>query len=170
MRLATASPSTPAPGVGGLSAGRALSGLSPGLMTGTATAALTETARPGSGRRASLVSTTANIGGLGLGPLLAGLLAQYAPRPTVLPYLVQLGLVAVAGLGLLAVPETVSERSALSLRVRGFGMPQAGRAAVIAAGFAGLAAFSPLGLVSARAPTFLPRVLHGTRHAVAGAV
>jgi hypothetical protein len=58
------------------------------------------------------------------GQLLAGLLAQYAPQPTVLPFVVQLGLVAAAGLGLLAVPETVSDRSALSLRFRGLGIPQ----------------------------------------------
>ena len=114
-----------APGLGWLFAGRVLSGLSAGLMTGAATAALTETARPGAGRRASLVSTTANMGGLGLGPLLAGLLAQYAPGPTVLPFVAQLGLVAIAGLGLLAIPETVRERSPLSLRFRGLGIPQA---------------------------------------------
>ena len=65
-----------APSVGWLFLGRVLSGLSAGLITGTATAALTETAGAGPGRRASLVSTTANMGGLGLGPLLAGLLAQ----------------------------------------------------------------------------------------------
>ena len=159
-----------APDVGWLFVGRVLSGLSAGLMTGTATAALTETARPGSGRRASLVSSAANLGGLGLGPLLAGLLAQYAPQPTVLPFLVQLGLVAVAGLGLLVVPETVSERSALSLRFRGLGIPQAGRAEFIAAGFAGFAAFSLLGLFSALVPTFLGGVLHDTSHATAGAV
>ncbi len=159
-----------APGVGWLFAGRVLSGLSAGLMTGTATAALTETARTGSGRRASLVSTTANIGGLGLGPLLAGLLAQHAPEPTVLPYLVQLGLVALAGLGLLVVPETVSERPALSLMFRGVGIPRAGRAEFVAAGLAAFAAFSLLGLFSALAPTFLAGVLHDTSHALAGAV
>jgi MFS family permease len=159
-----------APDVGVLFLGRVLSGLSAGLMTGTATAALTETARPGSGRRASLVATTANMGGLGLGPLLAGLLAQYAPQPTVLPFLVQLGLAAVAGLGLLVVPETVSERSKLSLRFRGFGIPQAGRAEFIAAGFAAFTAFSLLGLFSSLVPTFLGSVLHDTSHAVAGAV
>jgi MFS family permease len=159
-----------APGVGWLFLGRVLSGLSAGLITGTATAALTETARPGSGRRASLVSTTVNMGGLGLGPLLAGLLAQYAPQPTVLPFLVQLGLVAIAGLGLLMVPETVSRRSALSLRFRGLGIPLAGRAEFIAAGCAGFAAFSLLGLFSALVPTFLSGVLHDTSHAVAGAV
>jgi MFS family permease len=159
-----------APGVGWLFLGRLLSGLSAGLMTGTATAALTETARPGSGSRASLVATTANMGGLGLGPLLAGLLAQYAPQPTVLPFVVQLGLVAVAGLGLLVVPETVTDRSALSLRFHGFGIPEAGRAEFIAAGFAGFAAFSLLGLFSSLVPTFLSGVLHDTSHAVAGAV
>ena len=159
-----------APNVGWLFAGRVLSGLSAGLMTGTATAALTETARSGAGRRASLVSSAANLGGLALGPLLAGLLAQYAPDPTVLPFVVQLGLVAAAGLGLLVVPETVSARSALSLRFRGLGIPQAGRAAFVAAGFAGFAAFSLLGLFSALVPTFLVGVLHDTSHAVAGAV
>ncbi len=159
-----------APDVGWLFLGRLLSGLSAGLITGTATAALTEMARPGSGRRASLVSTTANQAGLGLGPLLAGLLAQYAPHPTVLPYLVQLGLVAVAGLGLLVLPETVSERSALSLRFRGLGIPEIGRAEFIAAGVAGFAAFSLLGLFSALVPTFLVGVLHDTSHATAGTV
>jgi MFS family permease len=159
-----------APGVGWLFAGRVLSGLSAGLMTGTATAALTETARHGSGRRASLVSTTANMGGLGLGPLLAGLLAQYAPGPTVLPFVVQLGMVAVAGLGLLVVPETVTERSALSLRFHGLGIPQAGKAEFIAAGIAGFAAFSLLGLFSSIVPTLLSGVLHDTSHATAGAV
>src|SRR6202034_3878656 len=159
-----------APNVGWLFVGRVLSGLSAGLMTGTATAALTETASPGAARRASLVSSAANLGGLALGPLLAGLLAQYAPNPTVLPFVVQLGLVAVAGLGLVGVPETVRGRSALSLRFRGLGIPQAGRAAFIAAGFAGFAAFSLLGLFSGLVPTFLVGVLHDTSHAVAGAV
>jgi MFS family permease len=159
-----------APSVGWLFLGRVLSGLSAGLMTGTATAALTETARAGSGHRASLVATTTNLGGLGLGPLVAGLLAQYAPQPTVLPFVVQLGLVAIAGLGLLVVPETVTERSALSLKFGGFGIPEAGKAEFIAAGFAGFAAFSLLGLFSSLVPTFLGGVLHDTSHAVAGAV
>jgi MFS family permease len=159
-----------APSVGWLFLGRVLSGLSAGLMTGTATAALTETARAGSGHHASLVATTANMGGLGLGPLLAGLLAQYAPQPTVLPFVVQLGLVAIAGLGLFVVPETVTERSALSLKFRGLGIPEAGKAEFIAAGIAGFAAFSLLGLFSSLVPTFLSGSLHDTSHAVAGAV
>jgi MFS family permease len=58
-----------------------VSGLSAGLMTGTATATLTELVPASASRRASLVATAANMGGLGLGPLIAGLFAQYAPHP-----------------------------------------------------------------------------------------
>ncbi len=55
-------------------------------------------------------------------------------------------------------------------QVPGLGIPQQGRAAFIAAGCAGFAAFSLLGLFSALVPTFLVGVLHDTSHAVAGAV
>jgi MFS family permease len=68
--------------VGALIAARIVSGLSAGLMTGTATAALTELVPASVGRRAPLAATAANMGGLGLGPLIAGLFAQYAPHPT----------------------------------------------------------------------------------------
>ncbi|MUH18039.1 MFS transporter, partial [Staphylococcus aureus] len=51
--------------------------------------------------------TAANMLGLGCGPLLAGLLAQYAPWPLRLPYLVHLGLAAVATCLTLVLPETV---------------------------------------------------------------
>ena len=65
-----------APNVGVLMAGRILSGFSAGLMTGTATATLTELIPASASRRASLVATAANMGGLGLGPLIAGLFAS----------------------------------------------------------------------------------------------
>ena len=68
-----------APGLGALIAARIVSGLSAGLMTGTATAALTELVPAPASRRASLVATAANMGGLGLGPLIAGLFAALAP-------------------------------------------------------------------------------------------
>src|SRR5580658_6595181 len=71
-----------APAPAALIAARIVSGLAAGLMTGTATATLTELIPAASGRRASLVATAANMAGLGLGPLVAGLFAQYAPHPT----------------------------------------------------------------------------------------
>jgi MFS family permease len=159
-----------APNVGVLFAGRILSGLSAGLMTGTATATLTELIPASASRRASLVATAVNMGGLGLGPLIAGLFAQYAPHPTVLVFQVYLVVLAAAGLCLFLVPETVSSRQRPTVRFAGLAIPERGRGEFIAAGMAGFAAFSLLGLFAALAPTFVGGVLHEGSHAVQGAV
>ncbi|MFC1431554.1 MFS transporter [Streptacidiphilus sp. N1-3] len=91
-----------------LIAARLVTGLGVGMLTATATAYLQElhsAHRPGaSTRRFEIVSTTANIGGLGLGPVAAGVLAQYLGAPLRLPYAVFVvlllsGLVAVAAAG-----------------------------------------------------------------------
>ena len=55
-----------------LLAGRLLSGVSAGIFVGTATAAVTEMATGPLRPRAPLLATTANVTGLGLGPLLGG--------------------------------------------------------------------------------------------------
>jgi MFS family permease len=158
-----------APDLGWLFVGRVLSGLSAGLVTGTATAALTEIYGGSSSRRASMVAIAANAGGLGLGPLIAGLFAQYGPNPTVLVFEVYLGLLAIAALGLTVIPETATERQKLSLRFTGLGIPADGRNEFISAGVAAFAAFWLLGLFSALAPSFLGVVLHQHSHAVTGA-
>jgi len=77
---------------------RVLSGVSAGLMIGTATAALTEMVRESATRRASLVAASVSTGAAALGPLMAGLFAQFLPRPTVLVFEVFLGLLAAAAL------------------------------------------------------------------------
>ena len=159
-----------APDVGVLMAARILSGFSAGLMTGTATATLTELIPASAARRASLVATAANMGGLGLGPLIAGLFAQYGPHPTVLVFQVYLAVLAVAGLCLFLVPETVSPRRRPVIRFAGLGIPERGRGEFVAAGGAGFAAFSLLGLFAGLAPTFVASVLHEPNHAVQGAV
>jgi len=159
-----------APNVGVLMAGRILSGFSAGLMTGTATATLTELIPASASRRASLVATAANMGGLGLGPLIAGLFAQYGPHPTVLVFQVYLVVLAAAGLCLFLVPETVSPRRRPAIRFAGLGIPERGRGEFIAAGVAAFAAFSLLGLFAGLAPTFVASVLHEPNHAVQGAV
>ena len=142
--------------VGWLFLGRVLSGFSAGLMTGTATAALTDMLGPAKPRRASLVATVANTGGLGLGPLMAGLFAQYLPHPTVLVFEVYLALLAAAALAVAWVPETVQGRQRLTIRFAGFGFPRSARDEFLAAGVAGFAAFSLLGIFR-RAGTDVPR-------------
>jgi MFS family permease len=159
-----------APDEGVLLAGRVLSGLSAGLMTGTATAALSELIPAGAGRRASLTATAANMGGLGLGPLIAGLFAQYAPHPTTLVFGAYLVILAAAGLSLRFVPETISPRRRPTLRFAGLGIPERGRGQFVAAAVAGFAAFALLGLFSSLVPGFIGGVLRQGSHAVKGAV
>jgi MFS family permease len=157
-----------APNEGVLLVGRILSGLAAGLMTGTATAMLTELS-PANGRRSSVVATAANMGGLGLGPLVAGLLAQYAPHPTMLVFEFYLAVLVVAALCLRFVPETVLARGRPTVRFAGLGIPARGRGQFIAAAVAAFAAFALLGLFSSLVPGFIGGVLHQGNHAVQGA-
>ena len=159
-----------APDLGALIVARIVSGLSAGLMTGTATATLTELVPASASRRASLVATAANMAGLGLGPLVAGLFAQYAPDPTRLVFEVYLVALAAAALMLVFVPETVPVRTRPALRFAGLGVPERGRGQFIAAGVAAFAAFALLGLFSSLVPGFLAGQLHQGSHAVQGAV
>ncbi|HEX4257170.1 MAG TPA: MFS transporter [Streptosporangiaceae bacterium] len=156
--------------VGWLFAGRFFSGLSAGLMIGAATAALTQLLQESDSRRASLVASTANMGGAGLGPLMAGLFAQYLPDPTVLVFEVYLGLLAIALLLLAFVPEPVTHKQRPTLRFDGLGIPPQGRAEFVAAGMAAFSAFALTGLFTSLAPAFVSRVMHQTNLALGGAV
>lgn len=159
-----------APDLGWLFPARVLSGFAAGLTTGTGTAALADLAGPRAARKASMVATAVNLGGLGLGPLLAGLFAQYLPDPTTLVFEAYLAPVLLAAGFLPLVPETVEPRRRLELRFAGFGIPEDARGRFVAAGLAVFAAFSLLGLFSALAPTFLGDVLHQHNVAANGAV
>src|SRR3954454_8510550 len=75
-------------------AGRVVSGLSAGIFTGTATAALVDLAPGGRRRLASFVAVIVNLGGLGLGTLLAGLLAGHSDSALPVAFAVHLGLLA----------------------------------------------------------------------------
>jgi MFS family permease len=99
--------------LGWLFVGRVLSGLSAGIVTGTATATIVDLVPQRSKARASLVAAAVNMGGLGAGPLLAGVLAQYAPLPLMLCSIVDLALVVVAALAVQAVIEPVPRAHAL---------------------------------------------------------
>jgi len=151
-----------------LLAGRLLSGLGAGLLTGTATAGLAELEPTGDHQRAARVATAANMGGLGLGPLVAGLFAQLAPAPTRLVFVVYLILLVVVFLLVVALPETVEAPDhVLDLRPR-LGVPPSTRAAFLQAAVAAFCVFTLLGLFSALAPSFLRSTLHEPNLIVAG--
>lgn len=91
--------------------GRVLSGLSAGIYVGTATAAIIELAPESWKHRAPAVATAANIGGLGVGPLATGFLAEYGPSPLHTPFVLNLAVLIVAGIGIWLIPEPVAVRS-----------------------------------------------------------
>ncbi len=153
----------------GLFVGRALSGFSVGLFTGAATAQLGELHPTSDRARAALVASSVQMGGLGLGPLLSGLLSQYGPAPTTGPYLAFLVLLVPAGLVAL-VPETVPASGPLRLAVQRLALPSQIRAPFAAASAGAFAAFSFLGLLTSLVGRFLATSLHSHSYALAGLI
>lgn len=97
------------PELAGLLLARILSGLGVGVVTATATAWLAEldARRPmHNQRRAQIIAAAANLGGLGLGGLIAGVLAQWAGHALTLPFLVPGALIVCSLLALSLAPET----------------------------------------------------------------
>jgi len=154
---------------------RLITGLGVGMVTATATAHLHDlhsAGRPGaSGQRFELVSTGANIGGLGVGALVAGLLAQWVIGPLRTPYLVFVVLLALAIVAVALTPETVQERLVRpSYRPQRISMDHGDRAGYIAAAAGAFASFAVFGLFTSVAPGFVAGTLHHPSRALAGLI
>ena len=106
-----------------------------------------------------------------IGPLGAGLLAQYAPDPARLTFFALSGLLLASLMSITLIPETVS-RSARAAGGRGqrIGVPAAIRPPFLVASVAVIASFGALGLVAALGPKFVASLLHVDNRAVGGAV
>jgi MFS family permease len=139
---------------------RVFSGVSAGIFTGTATATLTDLSGEKGRNRASIVAAVANVGGLGLGPLICGVLARYADAPLRTPYAVHLALVALAAAAVLAVPEPVEVERPVRWRFERLSVPQAGRGVFIEAGTASFAGFALLGMFTSVSPVLLALLGH----------
>jgi MFS family permease len=147
---------------------RLLSGLSAGIFTGTATAAVVEAAPSAHRDRAAVVATIANIGGLGAGPLLAGVLVEYAPDPLQLSFVVHIVLVVLAVGAVLLAPETSARTGRIGFQR--LSVPAEVRQVFITGATAAFAGFAVTGLFTAVAPSFVAEVIGIDNHAVAGAV
>ena len=163
------------PSLAGLIIARVVSGVSIGLTTGTATAYLAElhVGAGGSptGRRPQVVATAANLGGIGIGPLGAGLLAQFVPFPLVVPYVIVGGVLVVLALLIAFAPETASRPDPRpAWRPQRVAIPAHARGTFFAATGAAAAAFAVYGVFNSLMPGFLAHTMHETSFAVAGAV
>ena len=106
------------PPLWGLLGARVIQGVAAGAFFGTCTAFLVDAAP--TGRRtfaAGLGSVSVRLG-LGLGPGIGGVLAQYAPEPLRLPFELHLVALAMAALLVIFLPETVRVRSRRPLTLR----------------------------------------------------
>ena len=157
--------------IAALFVGRVLSGLSAGIFTGTATAALVDMAPMGRQNRYSLLGASVNMLGLGLGPVVAGALAEYAPAPLDLPYLVHIGMVLVAGVAVWMIAEPIDvPEGPVSWRPQTVSVPPEVRGVFVRAAIAGFSGFAVLGLFTAVSPAFLTQVLGVPDHFVTGLV
>lgn len=150
--------------------GRVLSGLSAGLFTSTATAALVNLAPSRKQGRASMIASGVNMLGLGLGPLLAGILAQYLPYPMRLVFVVDLVILIPAFLAVWFMVEPIKAKQKFQLKVQKLSVPPEIRTTFIRAVIPVFAGFSMLGLFTAVSPTFLQEVLNFDNKAVLGVI
>ncbi|HJQ44457.1 MAG TPA: MFS transporter [Jatrophihabitantaceae bacterium] len=147
-------------GVALLCVARVFSGMSAGIFAGTATAAVADLAGADHRLRASVVAAIASIGGLGTGPLLAGLIAHYVDKPLQLTYAVHLVLVALGVIAISVVTEPVAVTSPRRWQFQRLLIPSEGRAKFLQAGTASFAGFALLGMFTSVCPAMLHLLGH----------
>jgi MFS family permease len=152
-----------------LVAARMLSGFSDGLAAGAGTAWIAELDGAANKARATLIAVVSNFIGVAIGPLISGVLAQYAPRPLELPFLIYIGVVAVTAVFVARSPETVTASSASPSR-SSITVPSSIRARFIAPAVTAFTMFSLYGFYFALAPDVLIDSLHESNRAIGGAV
>ncbi len=161
--------------VSGLIVARLVTGLGVGLLTATATAHLGElrvraTGSSSSASGAGVVAGAVNLGGLSLGALVGGALAEFVGQPLMVPYVVFVIALAVAFVVVLAAPETVDRpTSPVPYSPQRLQAPEGKAGAFWAAGTAAFAALAVQGLFTSVAPTFLGTTFHVTDRLAAGA-
>lgn len=156
----------------GLLVGRFITGVGVGLAAGTAITYLMELRvreNPNASViRARNIGTAVEVGALGIGPLIAGFMAEWVKHPLTLPYLVFVALGAIALIGLATAPETGTPAAAAPAESQASSSSRSVRVLVPGA-LATLAAFSANGLFAGLSGLFLATTFHHPSHALSGA-
>jgi len=156
----------------GLLVARVLTGVALGAAVATATAYIADLDAGPDGsvtRRSGIVATVANIGGLALGPLIAGVLAQYVPAGLTLPYVLLLAALVVAVVAVAVSPEghqPIHPRP--SYRPQQLRAPAQARGPFIAATTGAFLIFAVGGLFAGLAGAFLAGPLNHPSAALTG--
>lgn len=111
--------------------GRIISGFSAGLFTSTATATLVNLAPKTKQGLASMIASAVNMLGLGLGPLLAGVLAEYFAYPMRLVFIVHILILLPAVYFIWTMEEPIKERKSFRITVQKLRVPSEDRKSVV---------------------------------------
>jgi MFS family permease len=147
---------------------RALQGIAVGLVSGPATAALVELDPDAEHGRPALLAGLAQAVGSGTGPLVAGILAQLAPAPLHLSFLVGAG-ITVAWLLLVRLLPEPGERSEEPWRMQWPRVPEEMRADFWRLGLTGGLVWASLALYLSVVPSYVAQLLHTGNLALIGA-
>jgi len=154
-----------------LFAARALQGVATGTLIAAAGASLVELSPPRQRPRAALMNTVAFLTGAAAGSLAFGVMVQFLPSPTVLPYVLE---IALDGGALLAVAvlviETVTPGEHARWRLQRPSVPRAILRPFVVSSVTMGVGWSLGGVYGALSPTMTRQILHVSSHLVAGAV
>lgn len=150
--------------------GRVLQGLALGAFLGTCTAYIVDLADPSQKALAAVRAGVSFRLGFGIGPGIAGLIAQYLNNPLTLPFQLHVFLMLLGMGALLSIPETIEGKGSPGLRVK-IGVPREHRKAFFL--FIAPSAFMLTvldGTVLSVAPLFIVDVLIYRNFAIIGLV
>ncbi len=147
--------------------GRAAQGLALGAATGAAGVLISARPRGRGGMSGPVLASIAFVAGTACGPAAGGVLAQYAPAPHVLPFVLHLALLGIGWRRVSALAESArSPRRWTPARPE---IPRGMRLLFVSAAATGFLAWTAAGLFLAVIPVLLDRAA-GTGPAVTGAV
>ncbi|GIG69668.1 MFS transporter [Phytomonospora endophytica] len=154
-----------------LALARLLTGLAVGATVSAGMAAVSDVAGPGRRSQGSLLASTAMVLGAGLGPLLAGVVSETLPGPTVTVFLIELVLLAAAIAVTLRLPLPRPVRVAASRRVVRIPFVPRDTRGYLAAGTAVFApGITATSFVLSLGPALLGDLLGATGRTAAGAM
>jgi predicted MFS family arabinose efflux permease len=157
-----------AQGAGWLFAARAIQGIATGLMTAAAAAALVELEPGGHRGRAAVATVLGNNGGSAAGPLVAGMLAQWAPDRLVLCYVTGIACIGLAAIGVMSIRDPVAPSG--RWRPQRPSVPGSVRGRFARASLSGAAVWAVGGLFLSVVPSYAGDLLHTGDLALLGAI
>ncbi|MDA8284784.1 MAG: MFS transporter [Actinomycetota bacterium] len=150
-----------------LYAARVVQGLALGAASGPVTALIVEREPNAERGHAAMVAAVAAVGGVGLGPLLGGVLAQYLPAPALLAYLVEIVLLAAAAIATALLPDSSARTR---YRPRRPGIPEGIGGAFATSGATSFVTWAVTAIFLTLVPSYTATLTHSANLGLQGGV